>query len=237
MKKITTLVAVITVTLLCLSGCNSTGTDSKVDSSAPLPSTTIISEDNPELRFPMVAIGDVITFGLYEQDADDANGLEPIKWLVLDINNGQALIVSCSALDCQPYNEELTSVTWETCSLRKWLNDSFINTAFNGEEQKRIQTHPNNSVSDKIFLLSPDEASAFFSSNNDRQCQGTAFCYAQDPRKNSVKPGTPVFWLLRNQNNTGTIACVDDTGFVKSIGGTVSDDDLAIRPALWISLN
>ena len=39
-------------------------------------------------------------------------------------------------LDCQPYNEEYDSVTWETCTLRAWLNGPFLNAAFTRTQQR-----------------------------------------------------------------------------------------------------
>jgi hypothetical protein len=41
-------------------------------------------------------------------------------------------------LDAKPYNEEDTSITWENCTLRKWLNDTFYNTAFTDSEKTKI---------------------------------------------------------------------------------------------------
>lgn len=76
-----------------------------------------------------------IIFGVYEQDGDLTNGPEPIEWEVLGTDSNGTLLVSRYILDCQPYNTEYVDVTWETCSLRAWLNDDFLNTAFTPFEQ------------------------------------------------------------------------------------------------------
>lgn len=85
-------------------------------------------------------VGDTVRFGSYEQDNDLNNGAEAIEWLVLDKQDGKLLLLSKDALDAKPYNEEDEDVTWETCTLRSWLNDTFYTTAFRQEEQGSIAT-------------------------------------------------------------------------------------------------
>lgn len=76
-----------------------------------------------------------MSFGKYEQDNNTSNGKEKIEWLVLEVKDGKALVISKYALDCKPYNTSSTNVTWETCSLRNWLNNDFINSAFSATEK------------------------------------------------------------------------------------------------------
>ena len=85
-------------------------------------------------------VGDTVRFGSYEQDNDKDNGSEAIEWLVLDKQDGKLLLLSKDALDAKPYNEEFKDVTWETCTLRSWLNDTFYSTAFSTAEQGLIAT-------------------------------------------------------------------------------------------------
>ena len=141
-------------------------------------------------------VGDYVFFGSYEQDNNTSNGKEDVEWLVLAKEGDNALVISRYALDCQPFNTSYTDVTWETCSLRKWLNETFISTAFSSDKQKMIKsttvtadknpsysTSPGNDTNDKVFLLSITEAKKHFSSDSARQCQGTAYCYAQGAYK------------------------------------------------------
>ena len=46
-----------------------------------------------------IIVGTTITLGEYEQDNDVSNGPEPIKWIVLDIQDNKALILSKYLLD------------------------------------------------------------------------------------------------------------------------------------------
>ena len=47
---------------------------------------------------------------------------EPIKWRVLNRNGNDALLLADVALDDQEYNTYYEDVTWETSSMRSWLN-------------------------------------------------------------------------------------------------------------------
>ena len=89
-------------------------------------------------------------------------------------------------MDCQRYNDSYNkAVTWETCTLRSWLNgygaeanvckndysfDNFVDYAFTPEEKAAIQTtyimnkssldyetEGGNNTTDQLYLLSLDE--------------------------------------------------------------------------------
>ena len=120
-----------------------------------------------------------IVFGAYEQDGDESNGPEPIEWEVLEENGDGTFLVSRYVLDAQPYNTEEADVTWESCTLRSWLNDEFLNKAFTAEEQARIRIteleNPDNPVwgttggsntQDRIFLLCVEEVRSHYSVNS-----------------------------------------------------------------------
>ncbi len=120
-----------------------------------------------------------IVFGAYEQDGDESNGPEPIEWEVLEENGNGTFLVSRYLLDVQRYNEERTEMTWESCTLRHWLNDEFLNKAFTSGEQARIRltelanpdnpvwgTSGGNSTRDRIFLLSAEEVISHYSFNS-----------------------------------------------------------------------
>ena len=57
------------------------------------------------------------------------------------------MLISRYALDVKPYNTQRVDITWEQCTLRAWLNNDFINTAFTTDEQAAILlTNVDNSV-------------------------------------------------------------------------------------------
>lgn len=183
-------------------------------------------------------IGDTITFGNY--------GGEDITWLVLDKEDGKYLVISEYALDCKAYNDEFVDATWETCTLRSWLNDDFYNEAFLSSEQNYIvtttvtadsnpeyDTNPGNDTQDKVFLLSIDELNTYFDSEEARICYPTD--YAIDNGVN-VK-NNACWWWLRSPGVSRCIAVdVLDGGYVYSHGDSVNVDNIGVRPALWLSV-
>ena len=66
--------------------------------------------------------GDLLTFGSYEQDDNQRDGREPIVWRVLVVEGDKALLISDICLVAKPYNTKWEAFTWESCTLRAWLN-------------------------------------------------------------------------------------------------------------------
>ena len=173
--------------------------------------------------------------------------MEEIEWIVLAKESDRILLISKYALDCQQYNTTYTSVTWETCSLREWLNGTFINNAFSADEQAKIQsttvtadenplysTSPGNNTTDKVFLLSIAEVNKYFRSDSARRCKGTEYCYAQGADRDS---DGNCWWWLRSPglySNYATIVCSD--GFLTHFGNYAVYLISAVRPALWVDL-
>ena len=183
-----------------------------------------------------------IKFGSYYQSSK--NSKEPIEWLVMDKKRKDILLISKYALDCERYNRKCVDVTWETCTLRKWLNETFFNAAFSDDEKKSIQsttvtadknpdysTPPGNHTNDKVFLLSIDEVEKYFYSKTARKCKITA--YAKE--HSSVSGGFD--WWLRSPGCTSNAATgvYYNGGNVDTLGINVNYKR-AVRPAMWISL-
>ena len=196
-------------------------------------------------------IGSYVFFGSYEQDNDTSNGKEDIEWIVLAKENNKVLVISRYALDGKLYHPSMTAVTWETCSLRQWLNGPFLDT-FSDEERNFItdtavtadnnpsySTSPGNDVTDKVFLLSITEVYKYFGSDEARRCAPTAYAEAQGVWNNSrYSTGSrAVCWWLRSPGSRS-----DHAAFVL-VGGSVESDGRGvfnilggIRPALWIDI-
>lgn len=83
-------------------------------------------------------IGDIVTFGTYEQDNNRRDGAEDIQWIVIDQEDDRIMLISKDCLDSKPYHDTLEAINWEFCSLRQWLNEDFLETAFTKEERIRI---------------------------------------------------------------------------------------------------
>ena len=135
---------------------------------------------------------DCIWFGNYWQEDTNGDGKTdkndkktPIKWRVLSVEGDDVFLVADKNLDCQRYNDTDTDVTWETCTMRSWLNgygaesnkdgkdysgNNFLDNAFSAGEQLAIRTtnvvnndnpeygtEGGNDTADKVYLLSLDE--------------------------------------------------------------------------------
>ena len=202
-----------------------------------------------------IKIGDSYTFGTYEQDNNTSNGKEAIEWTVLDKDGMSLLLVSKQALAWQQYNTSYTDVTWENCTLRKWLNGTFLNNAFSTEEQAQIQnttvsadnnpqysTNPGNATTDKVFLLSINEVEKYFNSNEARKCAPTAYAEAQgvwtsDTYKTPSGAATCWWWLRSPGSNQDEAAGVYVDGSVGEYGRNVNHVHGAVRPAMWITID
>lgn len=195
-----------------------------------------------------IKVGSYINFGVYEQDNNTSNGKEDVEWLVLEIKDGKALVISKYALDCKQYNTSSTDVTWETSTLRKWLNNDFLNSAFSADEKAMIptvtvsadknpeySTNPGKSTQDQVFLLSIPEAIKYFSSDSARQCVPTDFAVANGARESDS--GNFWWWLRSPGNYQNFAAYVTIGGGVYGYGYGVNLANLAVRPVLWIDLN
>ena len=200
-----------------------------------------------QLKF---AVGNYVIFGNYPQ-TNDVNDNSPIEWLVLESDGETALLISRYALDCKPYNERYEATTWETCTLRSWLNSEFFNKAFSTEEKQYIlqsdvsadknpknSTNPGNATKDNVFLLSIVEANKYFKSDDARKCAPTDYAiqqgaYTSDSYK--VEGRRACWWWLRSPGNSSyNAADVDPDGSIGNFSVSGSSD--AVRPCVRVRL-
>ena len=213
-----------------------------------------------EAREAQFTVGNYVTFGEYPQTTAGED-MTPIEWLVLARDGNKALLISRYGLDAQPYNTDHTSVTWETCTLRTWLNVTFYNKAFSSDEQAAIlttsvdngknqgyskwSTSGGNNTEDKVFLLSYAEANKYFGvtydniSNTKSRVAPTAYAIAQGAwasSSNKTADSTDAgWWWLRSPGFYQSSAA-----YVLGYGLFRGDDVIrvsgSVRPALWVNL-
>ena len=192
-------------------------------------------------------IGETIMFGNYIQNSDGE--IAPIEWLVLDVKDGKALLLSKYALDCQKFNEIYDDkITWETSTLRIWLNEDFYDNAFSIQEKLLIAdselvnnnnpkygTNGGNDTVDKVFVFSEDELMEYWDTSDGI----IQICYATDYAVSINAPVTKenivFYWWLRSPGgNRGLMKC----GFYDGLDGGVAEDVIGarncIRPAIWV---
>ena len=196
-------------------------------------------------KIKSVNVGDTYRFGSYEQDNNQSNGAEEIEWLVLSKEGTKILVISKYALDGSPYHTNNDEITWETCTLRKWLNNEFINAAFSAEEKAmiptvtvsadknpRYNTDPGNATQDQLFLLSIKEVKKYFGSDMEKYCKPTAYAIAHGGED------AYSFWWLRSPGKFQyCAAAVFDNSNDISEYGEVAHRFHNVRPAMWIDLS
>lgn len=203
--------------------------------------------------------GKCIVFGHYPQTKEGKDNT-PIEWMILDHNGQRALVVSEYGLDAQPYNITGDAATWETCTLRTWLNGTFYNKAFSSAEQTAIlttnvdnskkqcyggwDTSGGNDTQDKVFLLSYAEVNKYFgvtydnSNNMKSRVAPTAYAIAQGAYIDSddkADDDNDIGWWLRSPGTYQECAAhVNADGF--HFNYNVANDSGSVRPALWVNL-
>ncbi len=201
----------------------------------------------------------------YFDDVPNHNGYryfkwERIKWKVLQ-NDGKTLfVVADKAIDCKSYNEECTDVTWETSTMRKWLNTSFYNTAFSDREQNDIVaqtvinendpehgTNGGKNTNDKIYLLSRgemmNETYGFCNSHSissvSRRIKTSDYANARGTDRSSTsKYEGNGWWWLRSPGTSSSGAVVGSAyGYLYWGTSNVSNGNYGVCPALHINLS
>lgn len=107
------------------------------------PVKTDLSYKAKQQEIRQAEVGDIVTFGVYEQDADTTNGMEPIEWIVLNKSgDGKCLLFSKDVLDIveEQYGgiADYQLLIWRFADLRTWMNSTFYETAFNSVEKGYI---------------------------------------------------------------------------------------------------
>lgn len=193
-------------------------------------------------------VGQYVTFGHYEQDNDLLNGREPIEWLVLEADEASALLISRYVLDGHSYSDDGARTTWNQSALRAWLNETFLQTAFDERESRQIllthvaaDLHPEYpklavgiDTQDHVFLLSYKQAQAYFPEHDSRKAAGTAYAFA---RNVSNEDGISYWWLRTPSNLKSRPA--SDVHCDGRVGGEDNygyDNAGGVRPVIRINL-
>ena len=250
-RKTKRLLAKLLALVMVLSLCEITVGQSK-------PVKAAVGLQNPTTNGNGVTTWDCIYFGNYYQS--NSSTKEPIKWRVLSVNGNDAFLLADQNLDAKPYNEKFTDVTWATCTLRTWLNDAFLNTAFTSAEQVAIKNttvvnddnpyydiEGGENTTDKVYLLSIAEAGntaygfngEFRTESETREAKNTAYakeCGALTSTSTEYE-GNGYWWLRSPGIISGSASIVFDDGYGLGNGGSVILDNVAVRPALHLNLS
>lgn len=174
--------------------------------------------------------GDTVAFGKYDGK---------IAWKVLERKDNELILLSDHCIAKQAYHDKNEAVTWENCTLRKWLNETFYQKAFSDKEKTQIiktkivnddndafDTKGGKDTNDYVSLLSIQEVGTYFKESSERSA--------------SFTDGNGTWWWLRSpgfeQNNASNVG---DYGSINKAGHKVYDDDVVnggVRPVIHITI-
>jgi LPXTG-motif cell wall-anchored protein len=188
--------------------------------------------------------------------------IEPIAWRVLENDDDKLFLLADKAIDNKKYNETNTSITWEKCTARSWLNgyaasenndsenysvagSNLIGNAFSAAEQAKIPstliTNPNSIIygtpggddtTDKIFYLKEADMTNASYGFTDNNSRKA------QPTDYAVAMGAQVisesnFWWLRSPcDNITSVVYVYSDGVLHP--RSVTTADVAVRPAFYL---
>ncbi len=213
-----------------------------------------------------IKVGDSIEFGSYYQTSDGSGGFnkEPIKWNVLKVENGKALLLSSKIIDAAHYNNTSATVNgyygnnYAHSEVRKWLIDDFYNSAFTENEKNCIlettldnsacatdynasgsyNKYSSESTTDKVFLLSKNEIDTLASKYMNKSVTDYA---KRRGFQQIVSTEACNAWLTRTAgNNTFQIYYVQIRWGKWTTYYNWNDDKITVKmgacPAIWIDM-
>lgn len=179
-------------------------------------------------------VGNKITFGQYEG--------KPLSWWILDRKGNQVLLLNEEGVTEKSYHNKNEEVTWESCSLREWLNQDFYQNSFSDEEKQRIEvtevlphenpgfpSDPGKATRDRVFLLSIEETEDYFTDTGFKNLDKQLLLMT------SVKNSRA--WWLRTPGHLNNYAAAVWSKVSLFYEGYSVSDEIVVRPAVWINLS
>ena len=193
--------------------------------------------------------GETIFFGTYPQSSTYSNIVEPIKWKILNATGSEALLLTDKLIDYNvKFNDTYEEITWETATIRPWLNKDFYKKAFLYDSEKKsikekevVTTYTRGGIGDvvtkdKIFLLSREDVtnpSYGFTNDDTRKAVRTNYSISKGSSTGHddyfIRSPEPLYPL------PGYVYYVSRTGYVEDLT-QVNHTDMGIRPALYVDI-
>lgn len=178
------------------------------------PSQTLVLGENEQAR--LTQVGDILSYG-------------ELDWLVLAIEEDRLFLITEDCLQPEmAYNSQANDLSWETSTVRSWLNSEFLSTYFDQKEQAKIltttvSTENSPDTQDQVYLLSSEEAQLYFYTSKERMGQDSS--------------GRNQRWMLRSTLGDGFFSTnqaeyVDINGQIYAID--VQTDYAFPRPVIWV---
>ena len=215
--------------------------------------------------------GSTIEFGRYRQtdyqlyyvtpdlsDPNIAEAIMPIRWRILSNDGKELFLVSDNVLECMAFNDSKDATTWDSCSLRTWLNSSFYMNAFTDEERRYIErsrvansgnprngTRGGETTNDWVFCLSVEEIEEYLPdpgtwySDYSYHMRHVASTFVENVIKEYYND--QAYWWTRTPGDDLTGAVMAQPGgnidYNGGEGEWVNMQRLGVRPAIRLTLN
>lgn len=164
---------------------------------------------------------DYFLMGKYEQDDVSANGAEDIKWIILEDDGENLLLLSKYVMDYEKIDSN-------------FMNDIFYNKSFTDDEKKKIVSK---SGMDKIFLISENTLDKHSVNYKNKYKFREESLISAIPTNHTVVKGIDVslndnelYYHSPYLINDDKIANADETISIK----INSEEKFGFRPAMWI---
>ncbi len=188
------------------------------------------------------SIGDEVNFGHYDMDFTKL-GKEPVTWIVLEKDENEIYLLSKQGLGGSYYNQKHAKTTWGVSDMRLLLNSQEYLEMFNKYELERLVK--NNG--DRIYLLTPEEAQEFFSSDEERElsitqaaeAKGTNINYMSKTNYWDVKDYRSSWWWLKGSSTEQSVYApiVTSEGVIETDTKVVNKPSGAIRPVVRVMIS
>lgn len=199
-----------------------------------------------------------------KQYIDVINLMHKIDSKTINIDDRDAMydyINQDNESDRKKRDEFKSNIKWENSDLRYWLNNDFINNAFNDEEKscvllsnlynegnKEWISNVGINTYDSIFCLSQNEIYKYFN-QSDMETANVKLAtrgskYAQNISINGYKlfvniddgwnKGNSPFWSRTAGGPRDNIMFIDDDGSMCNLGIDIGACNIGVRPAMWV---
>lgn len=212
---------------------------------ATTPEESTTPEETTEAPAPPreVSVGEIISYGQYEQDGKNSNGKEAIEWIVLEVNDEYAIMISRYVLDAARFTNPLRATTYSGSDIRNWLNYDFAGTAFTEKEKAGLTailfdpgtnpeypgTNQGGAVADLVGILSIDAIKAY---GVPVQCRATDYAVGRGVFRaaNGFSP-----WWTSTMGTYSTMATLARSdGDINFKGRDLSIGTFGVRPVIAV---
>lgn len=204
---------------------------------------------------------DNLTRNYYAKQDKNYFLVQEIQWIVLEETSDSYLLIAREAIDAgRPFLDDYKQSSWAESTLRDWLNGTgdyalggekyaeqwnFFDRAFTPEEQnsliavtnktednKTFGTKGGDDTTDKVFILSADEADRYLSGDIKKVATATEYAYFRGGYV--MYDNRTCIWWLRDPGMATFFLAIDRDGEIGEGGHDSNDATICIRPVIRV---